>query len=195
MSEPTVARGKFTYDNEGNDSGKWNSRHLHWPEKYSGVTIGRGYDLKHRQREQVIRDLTCAGISQEKAELIAGGVKLTRDAARNFVRTHRDQIGEITTSQQILLFNRVYAEYERVAKRVYKRHAASENGYILWEDLSSETREIITDMVYHGVANIKTYRSAARDNKEELINHIRDNINGDLSRHNARINYLRNSKQ
>ncbi|MBH1928903.1 hypothetical protein [Serratia rubidaea] len=194
MSKPTVERGKFTYDSEGNDSGKWNSRYLHWPEKYSGVTIGRGYDLKHRQREQVIRDLTGAGISQEKAELIAGGVKLTRDAARNFVRTHRERVGEITIGQQILLFNRVYAEYERVAKRVYQRHAVSESGYIPWDKLSSATREIITDMVYHGAANIKTYRSAARDNKEELITHIRNNINGDLARHNARINYLRNDK-
>ena len=99
MSEPTVERGKFTYDSEGNDSGKWNSRYLHWPEKHSGVTIGRGYDLKHRQREQVIRDLTGAGISQEKAELIAGGAKLTRDAARDFVRTHRGRVGEITIGQ------------------------------------------------------------------------------------------------
>lgn len=185
-----VERGQFTYDSEGNDSGPWNSRVLHWPAGASGVTIGRGYDLKHRTPAQVTRDLIDVGVSREQAERIASGAGLTSNRAREFVRDNRDAVGEITTSQQIRLFNKVYSTYEQTARRVYERNASSEEGYVSWDNLDPDVRDIVTDMVYHGAAYRDTYRAAARNNKQELSEHIRSNGRGDTLRRNNRLEYL-----
>ena len=69
--------GILTFMAEGNNiPGSRNySRKIHWPgisskcQSYgSGVTIGRGYDMKHRLPAEIIKDLTLAGIPIEKAK-------------------------------------------------------------------------------------------------------------------------------
>ena len=191
-----IEQGLFTYESEGNDSGRWNSRVLHWPESASGVTIGRGYDLKERRREAVVQDLIGVGVSRERAEIIAGGVSKRGTAARQFVNDNREQVGEITVCQQINLFKRVYSTYEREAKRVYSRHASSEQGYVAWENLSQPMRDIVTDMVYQGAGRISTYKAAARNSEAELIRHVEERITsetdeGKINRYEKRIDYLR----
>jgi hypothetical protein len=83
MMEPR--EGLLTFNAEGNNvrSNRYYSRVLHWPgilsqcKKFgSGVTIGRGYDMKHRSSEKIIRDLTYAGIPLEKAKKIAENASL-----------------------------------------------------------------------------------------------------------------------
>lgn len=191
----TVTHGRFTYDNEGNDSGLWSSKVLHWPGGSSGVTIGRGYDMKHRTQAQVVRDLTNIGVDRQRAERIAQGASLTRNRARQFVRDNKNQVGEITTHQQIRLFNTTYREYEQTARQAYQRNASQEEGYTSWSNLSDSIKTIITDMVYHGAAYSETYKSASRNSKEELINHIQQNNRGDENRHTKRINYLNRENQ
>lgn len=55
-------------------------RKLYWPgvaskcNTYgSGVTFGRGYDMKHRSAGEIIADLTYVGIPLDEAKKIAGG--------------------------------------------------------------------------------------------------------------------------
>lgn len=194
----TVERGQFTYDSEGHDSGPWNSRVLHWPEGASGVTIGRGYDMKHRTRAQVTRDLIDVGINREQAERIALGAGLTSNRAREFVRDNKDGVGEITSSQQVRLFNKVYSTYEQTAKRVYQRHAANETGYTQWDSLSPDIRDIVTDMVYQGAGRIPSYKAAAKNDKAEFIQYLErrrdaERDDGERNRYIQRIEYLRNS--
>lgn len=57
-------RGRFTYEHEGHNSGFYNSKRIHWPGSASGVTIGRGYDMRKRTRDAVINDLIAVGISR-----------------------------------------------------------------------------------------------------------------------------------
>jgi hypothetical protein len=49
MADQKVAKGQATYNSEGNEGGKYHSRKAHHPTAASGVTIGRGYDLKEKK--------------------------------------------------------------------------------------------------------------------------------------------------
>lgn len=70
-------QGLLTFLAEGNNipNSIYYSRKIHWPgnslqcDKFgSGVTIGRGYDLKYRNVGEVISDLTMSGIPLNKAK-------------------------------------------------------------------------------------------------------------------------------
>ncbi|MEW5287776.1 hypothetical protein ABW286_00930 [Erwinia papayae] len=80
MLEPK--EGLLTFRAEGNNlaGSRYYSRKLHWPgvaskcNAYgSGVTFGRGYDMKHRSAGEIIADLTYVGIPVGQAKKIAGG--------------------------------------------------------------------------------------------------------------------------
>ncbi|WP_250318501.1 hypothetical protein [Rosenbergiella gaditana] len=69
--------GILTFRAEGNNisGSRYYSRKIHWPgiesrcNQYgSGVTIGRGYDMKERSETQIIHHLTLAGIPTVKAK-------------------------------------------------------------------------------------------------------------------------------
>src|SRR5215212_9727920 len=81
-----VPRGQLTFDVEGNEGGRWHSRTPHVPSESSGLTVGRGYDMKHRTPEQVMKQLTAAGLSKEAAKAYAGGAGLSGAAAREYMR-------------------------------------------------------------------------------------------------------------
>jgi len=49
--------GGLTFDAEGQERrGRYFSRVAHVPGPWSGVTIGRGYDLKYRKADEVVND-------------------------------------------------------------------------------------------------------------------------------------------
>src|SRR5947209_4578175 len=81
----TVARGQLTFDAEGQEGGRYHSRKVHQPTGASGVTIGRGYDMKLRTPEQVTADLKTAGLDQKVAEQYAKGAGLTGKEAGDFI--------------------------------------------------------------------------------------------------------------
>ncbi|WP_326508870.1 bacteriophage T4 gp5 trimerisation domain-containing protein [Noviherbaspirillum album] len=93
-----VDRGQLTFDAEGNDDPKspYFSRHPHWPGGNSGVTLGRGYDMKMRTPESVYRDLTNAGMSPERAAALAKGALLQGEAAKKFALQARSSLDEIS---------------------------------------------------------------------------------------------------
>ena len=76
------------FDSEGleNPGGRFHSRVPHLPPGASGVTIGRGYDIKSRSKQSVIRDLKSAGVSESDAKRLAEGVDLTGQAAKKFIK-------------------------------------------------------------------------------------------------------------
>lgn len=55
----------FIYRCEGGDRPE--TFHAHWPLSASGVTIGCGYDMKDRTKEEVIKDLQLAGLTESVA--------------------------------------------------------------------------------------------------------------------------------
>ena len=48
-----VEEGQITFDEEGNDSGKYFSRKPHVPSDGSGVTVGRGCDFSRKTPEYI----------------------------------------------------------------------------------------------------------------------------------------------
>lgn len=62
------------------------SEHLHWPKGASGVTLGSGYDMRYRDRGQVVRELGNVGVSSDQANIAAGGSGKAGDDARDFAR-------------------------------------------------------------------------------------------------------------
>ena len=76
-----VPRGQITFDVEGNEGGRWHSRTPHLPSDSSGLTIGRGYDMRYRSAEQITKQMTDAGIPPETAKKYAGAAKLFGDKA------------------------------------------------------------------------------------------------------------------
>ena len=79
-------KGLLTFMAEGNNSptSQYYSRKLHWPGislkcsiYRSGVTLGRGYDMKYRTVNEIVNDLTYSFIPIDKARAIAQGSKNT----------------------------------------------------------------------------------------------------------------------
>ena len=65
-----VDKGQITFDLEGLEKpgSQFHSRKAHHPSANSGVTIGRGYDLKEQTAAQVRKDFNDAGIPKNFTE-------------------------------------------------------------------------------------------------------------------------------
>ncbi|WP_241627551.1 hypothetical protein [Rosenbergiella epipactidis] len=199
MLEPK--KGIVTFRAEGNNikNSPYYSRVIHWPESVktcsslnerSGVTIGRGYDMRHRTRDAIIRDLRTAGVPLEQANKISLGSKLHNCNAASFVLKNRNEIGEITEDQQIRLFNLTYPKYEIDAKRFYEKYRRINSP--LWDELNIKLRDIFVDMKYQGVlhkVHVLTFEKNSANEVIELIEsrqEIRQYENG-----RNRVKYLK----
>lgn len=103
------------------------SNRLHMPGGASGVTLGPGYDLKGRSREEVISTLTGIGVDRTSAARVAEGVGLTGQAARNFASANRDAVN-LTPTQERALLDRVVQPYAADVQRLV-RVPLSQNQY------------------------------------------------------------------
>ncbi len=161
--ELTVERGQITFDSEGNEEGPYQSRRPSVPGDRSGVTIGRGYDLGYKTKEQAIRDLIAAGLTKDQAELYAQAAGLTGRAARKFMEDHSRaqllkaaqamglqgvQVNEyirantleiLTLQQQRTLFERTYADKESEVRRAFPD----------FDKYPLPAREALVDMAYN----------------------------------------------
>lgn len=145
-----VERGQMTFDAEGKEEyGIWHSRKAHVPPGYSGVTIGRGYDVSQKTAEQIREDFNVAGISAELAEAFVKFIGLRGDFAREAVQ--RVELPEITLEQQRNLFAITYKAAEEDVKRICnKPKTVSMYGQTDWENLDSRIKEILVDLRYRG---------------------------------------------
>jgi hypothetical protein len=144
-----VERGQVTFDAEGNDipNSPYFSRRLHWPGGASGVTLGRGYDMRHRTPHSVLSDLIAAGVDTISAEKFSRGAGLSSQAARDFVNVNRDAFGAISQEAQRILFEEVvYPRYEVAAQRQYSSVATSSAPQ--WTTLDARVRDIAVDLTY-----------------------------------------------
>ena len=82
----TMPVGQLTFDAEGLETrGQYFSRAPHVPGSSSGVTIGRGYDMKERSKSEIIEDLTNAGVSIDRAEQLSECRGLSGQSARSYL--------------------------------------------------------------------------------------------------------------
>lgn len=182
-----VSQGQFTFDNEGRDyrtvavpfragPTPWFSRVLHWPGGHSGVTLGRGFDMKMRSAGEIYSMLRQAGLEEHKAVICSRATGLSGRAAEQFVTVFGPMIGEISHQQQIRLFEQVYFKYINLAKGYYFRYTQKVQiipDAVSWEAMDTKIKDVYIDIVYQGVDNINSLTRAASTNKrKDMVNLI-----------------------
>lgn len=178
-----VSQGQFTFDNEGLDyrtatvpfrttPGPWFSRVLHWPGGRSGVTLGRGFDMKLRSTGEIHSMLRQAGLEEHKAVICSRAAGLSGRAAQQFVTVFGPMVGEITHQQQIQLFEIVYPRYVSLAKSYYIKYTQKLQvipDAISWEAMDQKIKDVYIDIVYQGVDEITLLvKVVAGNDKDEF---------------------------
>lgn len=193
MDKTGISIGLLTYMSEGNDNpdSMFYSRKIYHPSIASGVTVGRGYDMKHRTKQSIIHDLISAGVSPEQAEEISNATHLSGAKAEGFVKKNRDSIGEITIRQQISLFNNTYKIYISRTEARYKAKTALIAGACAWRNLNTIIRDVLIDIVYQGMEGAQVMAAASSNNIDDLISFLKNTpVYLQFERGRNRIGYL-----
>ena len=98
-----ITQGQLTYDAEGNEGGPFHSRVLSVPSDSSGLTIGRGYDMKEKTSSGIEANLADAGVDQADAALLAQAAGLSGAAAKAFIEDNNLGSFEISMEVQEIL--------------------------------------------------------------------------------------------
>jgi hypothetical protein len=166
-----VPNGQLTFDLEGlecpdpSDKCKaFHSRIPHVPSEESGVTIGRGYDLKLKTPSKIKADLLAIGLSSENADtyseagckdVVKGTCKpqYIGKQAKEFIRTNKTKLDELTPEQQMKLFALTYSEMEADVKSIHNRNAKSKAEQInttQYDNLNPLIKDILIDLRFRG---------------------------------------------
>jgi hypothetical protein len=144
-----VPRGQLTFDAEGTEGGPFHSRKPHVPTDSSGLTIGRGYDMKERTKAAITKHLTDSGLTEQAAKLYAGGAGLSGAKARAYIKDNT--LPEITADQQKKLFAISYAEAEADVRRIcQKDDVVKKYGKTDWDKLNPAIKDLIVDLRFRG---------------------------------------------
>jgi len=145
----TVERGQLTFDAEGQEGGAYHSRTAHWPGGASGVTVGRGYDMRHRSWSEVYQALVGAGVPDGDALELADGAGLSGTEARDFIADH--DLPEISLAAQKALFDETYAWYVADVQRISARPGVVDAyGEVDFERLDPALLDLVVDLRYRG---------------------------------------------
>jgi predicted nucleic acid-binding Zn-ribbon protein len=163
-----VSKGQFTFEAEGTEGGPNHSRKPTVPDNNSGVTIGRGYDLKERTATSIINDLVnFGGITLVIAQVFSLASGLVGAAARKYIDDNNLNDVEITPAGQKALFIKAYGEMESDVIRICnKADTVSKYGHTDWDTLHPKIRDMVVDLRYQGL-----YRTATREFLQPLIVH------------------------
>lgn len=147
-----VELGQLTFDAEGMEQGKYHSRTPHVPTDSSGLTIGRGYDLKEKTEKLIVSDLIFSGLDSSEAKKYAKGVGLVGDAARKFIKNNK--LVEITPKQQKKLFQLIYTRLEQDVVRICNKFKVIKDyGKVDWGNLCPAIKDIVIDLRFRGDYN------------------------------------------
>ena len=150
-SAPAPTEGGLTWGTEGDEGGPYRSRRLHVPDGNSGLTLGRGYDLRERLGANVQADLANAGLVGDMAfKISAAAGKRGADASR-FVIDNDLLDFEITPQVQLKLFEKVYEEKLTYLKEVSNKATAVKlYGKTDWSKLDQRIQDVLVDLIYRG---------------------------------------------
>lgn len=184
MANGYVPTGEYTYVVEGHEG---ETSILHFPEFESGVTIGKGYDMRLRTSSEIYGDMISIGMKREDALIVSQASGLHHADARNFVKTNRDKIAKIDKSQKIKLFNKIWTGYIKDSQRLYNKfvldnikesdlNASSKTGLnwekTKWDDLQDKIQDILVDLKYQGKLKNKVAKIASKNDIEYLAKFI-----------------------
>ena len=121
------------------------------PDGNSGLTLGRGYDLRERMSANVHADLANAGLAGDMAFKISTAAgKRGADASR-FVLDNDLLDFEITPQVQLKLFEKVYGYMLKEVKRISNNErTVRDYGKVDWNKLDQRILDVLVDLTYRG---------------------------------------------
>lgn len=147
----TKSEGKLTWDAEGQEGGPYHSRKLHVPSASSGLTIGRGYDMKERTKSGILTDLVACGVSQDDAAKLAESPRLSGQQARDFIVKNKLENFEISKQSQELLFKSVYRQMLNDVQRIsQKEDVVKLYGKLNFDAVSGTIIDVLVDLRFRG---------------------------------------------
>lgn len=203
----TVKEGQLTFDYEGVDyitavepfrqpaRMPWFSRILHHPTNDSGVTLGRGFDMKKRSAGEILSMLRQAGIKEYKAQLCALASHLSGREADIFIEVYGPLVGEISHYQQVRLFELSYAETVSYAKHLYLKFSAKVPSPVSWNNIEQKIKDTFVDTLFQGnvTASEMVAIIAKNGSKQDVITYLNNDIyqKKDPRRLTLRLSYLK----
>lgn len=149
--DPAPPYGLITWEVEGNEGGPYHSRKLHVPSSTSGLTLGRGYDMKNRSAAKINQDLAASGVPAADAAKIAKAAGLAGDAAKKFVADQQLSAFEISKPAQVALFLITYADEKAVVDRISaKPETVAAYGACDWSKTHQAVIDLLVDLKYRG---------------------------------------------
>ena len=149
--DPVPPYGLITWEVEGNEGGPYHSRKLHVPSATSGLTLGRGYDMKNRTAAKINQDLAAAGVPAADAAKIARAAGLAGDAAKKFIADQQLTSFEIEKPAQVALFLTTYADEKAVVDRISaKPDTVAAYGACDWAKIDQAVIDLLVDLKYRG---------------------------------------------
>lgn len=147
-------KGLLTFEAEGLETGTkslHNSRFLHVPSGKSGLTIGRGYDMKEKKSHKIVGDLVAAGVPADAAAIISTARGMRGKEAKDFIATNKLDDFEIGSDVQVKLFDRSYAEEEKEVVRISnKKDTVAAYGKIDFKTIDPALRDLMVDLKFRG---------------------------------------------
>lgn len=163
ITAPTY--GEVTWESEGAEGGPYHSRCFTVPSTSSGLTVGRGYDMKEKTQKKISEDMTAIGLAQTQADTIKKAAGLSGTSAGSFVVENDLLDFQLTPEQQLALFKISYDGLVKDVKRISADAAnVSEYGSVNWENLNSIIKDITVDLRFRG-----DYTKTSRKNIQKSI--------------------------
>lgn len=145
ITAPTF--GTVTWASEGTEGGTFHTRCFSVPSATSGLTIGRGYDMKDRTPQSVSTDLVAVGLAQARVATIKKAAGLSGSEARNFVVDSDLLDFQLTPEQQLALFRLSYDEQANEVKRISALEKTEKDyGKVDWDKLVAKIKGIAVDL-------------------------------------------------
>lgn len=179
---------QLTFDNEVGVG----SNRFHHPTPTSGVTIGAGYDFKHKTKEEVLRDFYAISnmsdfvLDDTKEYILTKAIGLSGDEADDFVEKYSHVIN-LTNKQQSDLFQISISKYIAKCKEDYEEMFKDYQKPPFLE-LPKEVRALMIDFTYN-LGTLKTFPKfftalLTGDRKGAMSNYMRYTGGKPLGRRN-----------
>jgi hypothetical protein len=161
-----VEAGQLTFDAEGMEQrGRYFSRNPHVPTDSSGVTLGRGYDMRDKTGAMIQADLLACGLDSTAAALFAKAAGLSGGGGKSFITQNNLSNFEITPGQQKLLFALTYQQMVSDVLRIcQKPDLVARYGATDWAALPAKVRDLVVDLRYRG-----DYTPSSRERLQPLL--------------------------
>jgi len=160
-SSKTPIASILTYVLEGfeDPSQKLNCEKPHVPDKYSGITISHGLDLKTKEPDDIKKLLIKSDLSPKVAEQIIKGIGLKGKAARKYISTTMVELDDgskvlykdlkFDSDTQRKIFNNAIVAYQNKTRQLFTLNGIDPN-IITDQGKRDKILELATDFIYHG---------------------------------------------